>query len=86
MNVSQYPSLSQEEACSQEELDTVLNLDARDWEAQQEENQFWHTTLIVAYSSRYYRLVSLTRLSDVLLMPTMTKARRKRQACICDTH
>ena len=48
----------QEEACSQQELDTVLNLEARDWEAQQEENQFWHSTLIQAYSSRYYRLVS----------------------------
>lgn len=47
-------------ACTQQELETVLNLEARDWEAQQEENRFWNTTLIAAYASRYYRLVRST--------------------------
>ena len=49
----------QEASCSQQELDTVLNLEAREWEAQQEENRFWLSTLIAAYASRYYRLVRL---------------------------
>jgi hypothetical protein len=47
----------QAEECSQADLDTLLNLEARDWEAQQEENSFWLTTLVAAYSARYYRLV-----------------------------
>lgn len=49
----------QDTACSQEDLETVLNLEAREWETGQEENRFWSATLISAYSSRYYRLVNL---------------------------
>lgn len=53
-----YGLLLQAEECSQADLDTLLNLEARDWEAQQEENSFWLTTLVAGYSARYYRLVS----------------------------
>ena len=47
----------QQEPCTKEELETVLTLEAREWEAQQEENSFWSTTLLSTYSSRFYRLV-----------------------------
>ena len=60
----------QTEECSQEDLETLLNLEARDWESQQEENSFWLTTLVAGYSARYYRLVSTPPLLSPFLRLT----------------
>ncbi|BDA41495.1 probable zinc protease PqqL [Coccomyxa sp. Obi] len=46
----------QEEGPSAEDVTTVLTLDQRSWETEQQENSFWHTNLVSSYKSRTYNL------------------------------
>lgn len=50
--------LRQEEGPSEEDVTTVLTLDQRAWETEQQENSFWHTNLVSSYKSRTYNLVT----------------------------